>query len=327
MKTSAIKNPYQNTIRKPVSCSGIGLHSGRPARMTIKPAAANSGIRFVRTDLPGSASLPAFMNRVVDTRLATTLSEGDVAVATTEHLLAALTGMGVDNAVVELDSTEVPIMDGSGAPFSDLIDSAGIRQQKSYRRLVKITRKITFQDGDRSIHIQPYDGFKITAEIDFDHHMIKGQLLSIEPDQDTFRREIAAARTFGFVDDVRKLQENGLALGASLDNAVGLDRAGILNEDGLRYDNEFVRHKILDILGDLTLLGCPLLGHVIAYKSGHGQHIGLLQEIAATPDAWEFVELNKHGQLSILNKVVSTTRTASQRLLPFLVPQPQTIHG
>lgn len=327
MKTHAMTNPYQNTLSRAFSCRGIGLHSGRLANMTINPAAANSGIRFVRTDLPDSGSLPAFMNRVTDTRLATTIAEGDITVATTEHLLAALTGMGVDNAIVALDSAEVPIMDGSSAPFAELIQAAGIRQQRSYRRLVKITRKISFQAGDRNIHIQPYDGFKITAEIDFNHDLIKGQLFSIEPERGNFRQEIAAARTFGFIDEVQKLQENGLAMGASLDNAVGLDHSGVLNRDGLRYKNEFVRHKILDIIGDLTLLGCPLLGHVIAYKSGHSQHIALLKAIAATPDAWEFVELNKNGQLSILDKVVSTTRTASQRLLPFLIPQPQAVHS
>jgi UDP-3-O-[3-hydroxymyristoyl] N-acetylglucosamine deacetylase len=320
MKTFSQISPYQSTIRKVVHGSGVGLHSGNRLNMTIRPAEANSGIRFVRKDLGNDSPVPAFMNRVVDTTMATTISEGTTSVATTEHLLAAINGLSIDNIIIELDGSEVPIMDGSSAPFVDLLLEAGIRQQKSYRRLVKITREISFRDDDRHISIYPYDGFKVTAEINFKHDTIKRQVYSVALSPQKFIAEISRARTFGFLDDLKKLQENGLALGASLDNAVGMDQNGVLNKEGLRYDNEFVRHKIVDIIGDMTLLGCPILGHIVAYKSGHSQHLKLMETIAATPDAWEFVELKKDGQLSILSKFVSRTKKAGNRLLPILAP-------
>lgn len=322
MKTFSQISPYQSTIRKSVHSSGIGLHSGKQATVTLSPAGANTGIRFVRKDLGTSSIVPAFMNRIVNTTMATTISEGQVSVATTEHLLAAINGLGIDNIIIEVDGPEVPIMDGSSAPFVDLLLEAGIRQQKSYRRLVKITREISFRDGDRHISIYPYDGFKITAEINFRHDTIKRQVYSVTVSQRNFITDISGARTFGFLRDIKKLQDNGLALGASLENAVGMDENGILNKEGLRYDNEFVRHKIVDIIGDMALLGCPVLGHIVAYKSGHSQHLKLMEAIAATPEAWEFVELKKDGQLSVLDKFVSRTKEAGNRLLPILVPVP-----
>ena len=320
MQTSSQISPYQNTIRKKVQCSGVGLHTGRQINLTLHPADANTGIRFVRSDIAGKNLVPAFMNRVIDTRMATTVSEGVTSVATTEHLLAAINALAVDNLTIELDGPEVPIMDGSSAPFVDLLLEAGLKQQKSYRRLVKITREVSFREGDKHISIYPYDGFKVTAEIFFNHDSIKRQVYSVTVTPQKFIHEISRARTFGFLEDVKKLQENGLALGASLENAVGMDANGVLNKNGLRYSNEFVRHKIVDIIGDITLLGCPVLGHIVAYKSGHGQHLKLMETIAATPDAWEFVELKKNGQLSVLNKVVSRTKAASNRLLPIFAP-------
>jgi UDP-3-O-[3-hydroxymyristoyl] N-acetylglucosamine deacetylase len=320
MKTFSQISPYQKTVQKTVNCSGIGLHSGKDINMQIRPSGANTGIRFLRSDLPGKKFIPAFMNRVVDTTMATTISEGDASISTTEHLLAAISGLSIDNIIIELDGPEVPIMDGSAAPFVKMLMDAGIQQQKSYRRLVKITRRISFRDGDRIIRIYPYDGFKVTAEINFDHDTISRQVHSVSLTPHKFVEEVSLARTFGFVDEVKKLQQNGLALGASLDNAVGMDSSGVLNRDGLRYENEFVRHKIIDIMGDMALLGCPILGHVIAYKSGHSQHLKLMETIAATPEAWEFVELKKNGQLSVLNKVVTRTKAASNLLLPILVP-------
>jgi len=320
MKTLSQINPYQNTIRKRIHCTGTGLHSGKEIHMTLLPAEANTGIRFRRSDITGKNFIPAYMNRVVDTTMATTISEGNLSVATTEHLLAAINGMSVDNIIIDVDGPEVPIMDGSSFPFVEMLRAAGLRQQKSYRRLVKITREISFREGDRHISINPYDGFKITAEINFNHDSVKRQVYSLALTTQKFIAEVSRARTFGFVDDVRKLQENGLALGASLDNAVGMDENGVLNKEGLRYGNEFVRHKIIDIIGDMTLLGCPILGHIVAYKSGHGQHLKLMEKIAATPDAWEFVELKKNGQLSVLNKFVSKTMEAGNRLLPILSP-------
>jgi UDP-3-O-[3-hydroxymyristoyl] N-acetylglucosamine deacetylase len=320
MKTFSQISPYQSTIRKTVHSSGVGLHTGKQIKLSLIPAEANSGIRFVRKDLGTITPIPAFMNRVVDTTMATTISEGNISIATTEHLLAAINGLSIDNIVVEVDGPEVPIMDGSSGPFVDLLLEAGVRQQKSYRRLVKITQEISFRDGDRHISIYPYDGFKITAEINFNHCTIKRQVYSVVMTPRKFMTDICRARTFGFLEDVKKLQENGLALGASLENAVGMDQNGILNKEGLRFDNEFVRHKIVDIIGDMTLLGCPLLGHVVAYKSGHSQHLKLMETIAASPEAWEFVELKKDGQLSILNKFVTRTMEAGNRFLPVLTP-------
>ena len=320
MQTSSQMNPYQNTIRKTVQCCGVGLHTGKQINLTLHPADANTGIRFVRSDIAGKNLVPAFMNRVIDTRMATTISEGVTSVATTEHLLAAINALAVDNLTIELDGPEVPIMDGSSVPFVNLILEAGLKHQKSYRRLVKITREVSFREGDKHISIYPYDGFKVTAEIFFNHNSIKRQVYSVAVTPQKFIQEISRARTFGFLEDVKKLQENGLALGASLENAVGMDADGVLNKDGLRYSNEFVRHKIVDIIGDITLLGCPVLGHIVAYKSGHGQHLKLMETIAATPGAWEFVELKKNGQLSVLNKVVSRTKAASNRLLPIFAP-------
>jgi len=320
MKAYPQINTYQKTISKPVSCMGIGLHTGKEIILTLKPAGANSGIRFKRTDLPGKKPIPAFMNRVIDTTLATTISENGISISTTEHLLAAINGLTIDNIIIELDGPEVPIMDGSAAPFIDLLMQAGTRQQKSYKRLVKITREISFRDDDRFIRVYPHDGLKVTAEIDFEHEEINHQVHSISVTPQKFIKEIARARTFGFVDEVAKLQKNGLALGASLENAVGMDKNGVLNKEGLRYKNEFVRHKIVDIMGDMALLGCPILGHIVAYKSGHGQHLKLMETIAASPESWEFVEMKKNGQLSVLNKVVTRTKAAGTRLLPILAP-------
>ena len=320
MKTFSQINPYQNTIGKTVQCNGVGLHSGKHINMTLIPAEANTGIRFVRSDIAGKNFIPAFMNRVIDTTMATTISEGNVSIGTTEHLLAAINGLSIDNILIDVDGPEIPIMDGSSSHFVDLLLKAGCKQQKSYRRLVKITREISFKEGDRYISIYPYDGFKVTAEINFNHDSIKRQVYSVSVSTQKFITEISKARTFGFLEDVNKLQQNGLALGASLDNAVAMDENRILNKEGLRYNNEFVRHKIVDIIGDMVLLGCPILGHIVAYKSGHGQHLRLMEKIAATPESWEFVELKKDGQLSVLNKFVSRTKAAGNRLLPILSP-------
>ena len=320
MRTFSQISPYQSTIGKTVHCSGVGLHSGKQITMSLTPAGANTGIRFVRSDLDGKNFIPAFMNRVVDTTMATTISEGNASIGTTEHLLAAINGLSIDNILIDVDGPEIPIMDGSSSQFVDLLLKAGCKQQKSYRRLVKITREISFKEDDRSISIYPYDGFKVTAEINFNHDSIKRQVYSVSVSTQKFIAEISKARTFGFLEDVNKLQQNGLALGASLDNAVAMDENGILNKEGLRYNNEFVRHKIVDIIGDMVLLGCPILGHIVAYKSGHSQHLKLMEKIAATPESWDFVELKKDGQLSVLNKFVSRTKAAGNRLLPILSP-------
>jgi len=316
-------NPYQHTIKKEITCTGIGLHSGKPVTLTISPAAADSGINFRRSDVNGKCTIPAFMDRVVDTRLATTIGEADVTVATTEHLLAALSGLGIDNATIELDTAEVPIMDGSAGPFVQLLNKSGRKQQKSLRKLIRVTDDISYQNGDGSIRIHPYDGLRITALIDFDHHLIKKQAYTIEMTPEIFAREIADARTFGFKKDVELLRKNGLALGGSLENAVVVDSNGVLNKDGLRFADEFVRHKILDVIGDLALLGFPLLGHVIAYKSGHGQHLELMREIAARTDAWELVTLKK-SSTTFESKIVSMKKAAGEGFIPLLLSHPAT---
>jgi len=311
---------YQHTLKKTVRFAGVGLHSGEPVNLTIKAAPSNSGIRFQRSDLGRKAMVPAFMNRVVDTRLATTIGDGEARVSTTEHLLAALAGLGIDNALIEIDGPEVPILDGSAAPFVHILKNCGRARQNARRRMLKVTKEIEFRDGDKVIRVLPYDGFKVSSEIEFDHQVIRRQTYSMEICPERFADEIASARTFGFLEEVRKLQENGLALGGSLDNAIVVDRYGILNSEGLRFPDEFVRHKILDLIGDLALLGHALLGHVIASKTGHGQHFGLMQAIVDNPDCWELVEYDKDSDNGLLERVVTTTKAAGSRILPFLVP-------
>ncbi len=314
---------FQHTLKKPVRFCGVGLHSGKPVKLTVTPARVDHGIRFKLSD--SDDTMPAFMNRVVDTRLATTIAEKDMVFSTTEHLLGALAGLGIDNALVELDSPELPIMDGSAGPFVHILKKANRKKQSSCRKVLKITKEISYQEGDKLIKILPYDGLKITCMIDFDHQLIQNQEYSIRLSPEKFAKEIATARTFGFIEQVEQLQQNGFALGGSLDNAVVIDQDGVLNEDGLRFTDEFVRHKVLDLVGDLALLGCPLMGHVVASKSGHSQHLGLMKEIAAQPDCWQFIELSKDEESNILEKLVTGTKNAGNKILPFLVP-PTNIH-
>lgn len=311
---------WQHTIKKTVSFAGVGLHSGKTVKLYIKPAGPSTGIRFVRTDLGRKVVIPATVYRVTDTRLATTLAKDDVTVSTTEHLLAALAGVGIDNAVIELDNDEVPIMDGSAAPFVHVLKKVGRKRQNAARFLVKITKKIEIRNGDSMILIEPHDGFKVSGEIDFAHHLVRNQKFSVEVDAQTFIKEIASARTFGFLHEVEYLRQNGKALGGSLDNAIVIDRSEILNAEGLRFSNEFVRHKLLDLIGDLALLGCPVLGHITAIKSGHAQHLQLMKEIAEHPECWQFVKWADNGEESAFEKVVMTTRAAGNKILPFLVP-------
>ena len=315
--------PNQYTIRNTASCCGVGLHSGRTANLTIKPAPADSGIRFFRTDQLSSGYLNAHMDKVIDTRLATTIGNNGFSISTTEHLLAALRSCGIDNADIELDSAEVPIMDGSAEPFIKLLKGAGKVKQSAFRKALRITKPIFYQDGDCTITAKPYNGFKITGEINFDDALIRTQKYSIEMSQDRFSKEIARARTFGYVEQVEELWANGLALGGTLENVIAIhwNRKSILNEDGLRYQDEFIRHKVLDLVGDLTLLGCPLIGHVSAYKAGHTQHLGFMEAIAASPHCWELIELSKNGKHSVLDRFMSNTRSAGDLIMPFLKPQ------
>ncbi len=300
-------DPHQYTLRKSVSCCGVGLHSGRTVNLSIKPAQVNSGIRFFRTDMPSRSHIRAHMDKVVDTRLATTLGNKHFQVSTTEHLLAALQGFGIDNADVELDSTEIPIMDGSADPFFCLLKTTGKKKQNGLKKVIRITKPIEYTEGDTRLVISPYNGFKITGEICFDDTLIKKQRYTIDLAADCFGTEISRARTFGYVEQVEELWANGLALGSSLENVIAIhwNRKSVLNEDGLRYDDEFIRHKVLDLVGDLTLLGCPVLGHVEAYKAGHTQHLGLMQAIAAAPKCWEIIKMKKNGAHAVLDHLKS----------------------
>ncbi|OKY75469.1 MAG: UDP-3-O-[3-hydroxymyristoyl] N-acetylglucosamine deacetylase [Desulfobulbaceae bacterium DB1] len=311
---------WQHTIKKSVSFAGIGLHSGKTVKLVVKPAEANTGIRFVRTDLAEKVVIPAILSRVSNTVLATTLAKDGAEVSTTEHLLAALSGVGIDNAIVELDNDEVPIMDGSASPFVHVLQRTGRQRQKSKRLMLKITKPLEIRNGESALRIEPCNGFKVSGEIDFDHHLIRKQTFSVTVDSSTFVKEVASARTFGFLHEVEYLRSNGKALGGSLENAIVIDRNEILNTGGLRFSDEFVRHKILDLIGDLALLGFPILGHVKAVKSGHAQHLELMKEIVDHPECWQLVKIAGTGDENVLEKVVMSTMAAGNKILPYLVP-------
>jgi len=317
-------DPYQYTLKKSVSCCGVGLHSGRTVNLSIKPAPVNNGIRFFRADVISNSHIQAYMDKVVDTQLATTLGNEHFRISTTEHLLAALHGFGIDNADIELDSAEIPIMDGSAEPFFKLLKATGKKKQKGLRKILRITRPISYVEGDKRLTISPYNGFKVTGEICFDDTLIKKQKYSFDLVADRFGDEIARARTFGYVEQVEELWANGLALGSSLANVIAIhwNRKSVLNEDGLRYQDEFIRHKVLDLVGDLALLGYPILGHVEAYKVGHAQHLGLMQVIAASPECWEIVEMKKNGADAVLQHVTSRSKAASDALMPLFNCKP-----
>ncbi len=320
-------NTHQHTLKRSISCCGVGLHSGRTVNLKIKPAPPNSGINFHRTDLPQNIQIKAHMDKVVDTRLATTIGDAGATISTTEHLLAAISSFGIDNAEIELDSTEVPIMDGSAGPFIRLLSKAGKQRQEENKKILKIIKDIDFVDDDKTITISPYNGFKITGEISFDDTLIQSQSYSIDVTTERFIQEISRARTFGYVEQVEELWANGLALGGTLENVIAIhwNRRSVLNEDGLRFKDEFIRHKVLDIIGDISLLGCPILGHLQTFKTGHTQHLAFMQAIADAPECWELIELRKNGNHSVLSKVFSSTKAAGNMIMPFLKPQPQAV--
>ncbi len=320
-------DPHQYTLKKAVNCCGVGLHSGRTVNLTIRPAPIDNGIRFFRSDLVDGTPIKAHMDKVVDTRLATTIGQDQIRISTTEHLMAALRGFGVDNADIELDAGEVPIMDGSAGPFVHLLRKSGLKRQEGLRKVLRITKKIEYTDGEKTICVLPYDGFKITGEICFDDKLIKSQKYSLNVNTDRFIKEISRARTFGYVEQVEELWANGLALGGTLENVIAIhwNRKSILNEDGLRFDDEFIRHKVLDLIGDLALLGCQILGHVVACKTGHTQHHAFMKAIADAPDCWELIELGTNGTHSVLNQVFSSTKAAGDIIMPFFKPQRQPV--
>jgi UDP-3-O-[3-hydroxymyristoyl] N-acetylglucosamine deacetylase len=278
----------QRTIKNPINCRGVGLHSGVKTSMTLRPAAPDSGIVFRRTDVIGSgAEIAADWRNVVESSLCTTLSNGEgLTIGTVEHLMAALAGAEIDNAVVELDGPEVPIMDGSAAPFVFLIECAGVLEQDAPRKAIRVLKTITVGDDEKSACLMPDHGFSMSFEIDFASRAVSQQDLSIVFDSETFKSEISRARTFGFLHEVDRMRAAGLARGGSLDNAVVVSGDTILNEGGLRYSDEFVRHKLLDSLGDLYLAGAPMIGHFRGLRSGHQLNRRLLGALFATPDAW-----------------------------------------
>jgi len=287
----------QRTIKQEINCRNIGLHSGRKVGMTIKPAGVDEGIVFIRKDLPDNISIKADFQNVRDTILATTVGLNGATVSTVEHLLSAFCGMGVDNAVVEVDAPEIPIMDGSALPFVKLLKDVGTEIQNKCKKMLVILKPISVTDGDGKAMFLPSPEFKITYDIDFEHPIIGRQTYDMTFSDVVYERDICAARTFGFLKDVEYLQAKGLALGGSLKNAVVLDDQKVINKEGLRCDDEFVKHKILDAIGDLSLLGMPIIGHFIAYKSGHRLNNLLLKELMAHKECWKIVSyIDKNGR-------------------------------
>ena len=281
----------QRTLKNVIRATGVGLHTGQKVYLTLRPAVADTGIVFRRVDLDEPVEIPATPENVGDTTLSTTLIKDGVRISTVEHLLSALAGLGIDNAYIDLNAPEVPIMDGSAGPFVFLIQSAGIQEQNAPKRFIRITKPITVEDGDKWVRFEPFDGFKVSFTIDFDHPIFSNHQQTAEVDFSTtsFVKEISRARTFGFMSQIETLRASNLALGGSLDNAVVLDDYRILNEDGLRYMDEFVKHKILDSIGDLYLLGRSLIGEFSGYKSGHELNNRLLRTLLAHEDSWELV--------------------------------------
>ena len=277
----------QRTLRRKISCVGIGLHSGNKVNLTLKPAPIDFGIRFRRTDL-GHHEVPATVHHLAGIQLATGLARNEVSVETVEHLLAALVSVGIDNVLIELNSPEVPIMDGSAAPFIYLIHEAGVKTLQAARKYLKIVRPIAMSRGDKRIAIFPSDHFKVTYSVSFDHPLLRHQARTLRITEDSFAEDIAPARTFTFLKDVEMLRQNGLALGGSLDNAIVLGETGYLN-NALRFEDEFVRHKILDAIGDLALVGYPVIGHLVAHRAGHALHTEFAARILEETDAWRLV--------------------------------------
>jgi UDP-3-O-[3-hydroxymyristoyl] N-acetylglucosamine deacetylase len=281
----------QRTLKNVIRATGVGIHSGQKVYMTLRPAAVNTGIIFRRIDLPQPVCLPARADMVCDTSMSTTLGQGGVRVQTVEHLLSAFAGLGIDNAYVDLSAAEVPIMDGSAGPFVFLLQSAGIEEQNAHKRFIRIKKKLVVRDGDKWARFEPFDGFKVGFSIEFDHPAFSPRSCRAEVDFSTtsFVKEVSRARTFGFMRDIEALRERNLVLGGSMDNAIVLDDYRILNEDGLRYEDEFVKHKILDAIGDLYLLGHSLIGAFYGHKSGHFLNNKLLRALMADQSAWEEV--------------------------------------
>jgi len=291
----------QRTLKNSIRATGVGLHSGEKVYLSLKPAPVNTGIIFRRSDLEGANEIEANFDQVGDTTMSTTLIKDGVRVDTVEHLLSAMAGLGIDNAYVELSAPEVPIMDGSAGPFVFLLQSAGIEEQDAPKEFIRIKKPVEVRQDDKYARFEPFDGFKVTFTIDFNHPVVDegNQQTSLDFSSTSFVKEVSRARTFGFMKDIEFLRSQNLALGGSLNNAIVVDEFSILNEDGLRYEDEFVKHKVLDAVGDLYLLRKSLIGEYIGYKSGHGLNNLLLRELMEQKDAWELVTYEDADALPI----------------------------
>lgn len=285
----------QRSLKNIIRATGVGLHTGDKVYLTLRPAAPNTGIVFRRVDLPEPVDIKAAPEHVQDTRLSSTLDVNGVRVGTVEHLMSALAGLGIDNIYIDLSAAELPIMDGSAGPFVFLLQSAGIVEQNALKKFIRVKKPVEVREGDKWVRFEPYNGFKMDFTIDFAHPVFEhsSQRVVIDYAENSYVKEISRARTFGFMREVEALRAMGLARGGSLDNAVVLDEYRILNSDGLRYEDEFVRHKILDAIGDLYLLGHPLIGAFHAHKSGHAMNNRLLRTLLADSEAWEFATFDR----------------------------------
>jgi len=289
----------QRTLKNIIRATGVGLHTGENVYLTLHPAEPDTGIRFRRSDIGAAAIVDATPDNVGDTTMSTTLMQNGIRVSTVEHLMSAFSGLGIDNAMVDVSAAEIPIMDGSAGPFVFLLQSAGIEEQDAWRKYIRVNKPIKVADGDKWASFEPYDGFRVGFTIDFEHPAFKSNVKTavMEFSTTSFIKEVSRARTFGFMKDIELLQKNNLALGGSLDNAIVVDDLKVLNEDGLRYADEFVKHKMLDAIGDLYLLGHNLLGEFNGYKSGHSLNNQLLRALLKDTDAWEMVSFKDAKEL------------------------------
>jgi UDP-3-O-[3-hydroxymyristoyl] N-acetylglucosamine deacetylase len=285
--------PIQRTILKEQGCSGIGLHTGKKVDIVIKPAKENTGIVFIRTDIPSQPEIKALAENVIETNHATTIGNNGCRISTVEHILAAFAGLRIDNAIVEVNCSEIPIMDGSAAPFIHLLKMAGVQNLNHAREYIRIKKPIKVNEGDKKAYLLPSKNFKVHYNIEFDNPVISAQTYVLKYSVKNFLKEISNARTFGFLDEVNMLKKQGLVKGGTLDNAIVVDKYRILNTDGLRYEDEFVRHKILDAIGDLSLIGKPIIGHFLANKSGHALNHDLVKKVLREKDKYEVVRFKK----------------------------------
>ena len=297
----------QRTLKTPIRATGVGLHTGKQISLTLLPAPVNSGIVFRRVDLNPAVEIPAKAHNVGETTLSTCLVKDGVRVSTVEHIMSALAGLGVDNAIIELNADEVPIMDGSAGPFVFLIQSAGVQEQNAPKKFVRIKKEVVLRDGDKVAKFLPFDGFKISFSIEFDHPVFKDRRPQTEIDfsSSSFVKEISRARTFGFMHEIEYLRSKGLAQGGSTANAIVVDQYRIVNEEGLRFEDEFVKHKVLDAIGDLYLLGHSMIGEYQAHKSGHSLNNRVLRQLIEQPDAWEWAtfEMSENPPISYMRAI------------------------